>query len=152
LKDGKFLQTDQSATSATLGDGGIYSNLEDLAKWDDALANHRLLSEQEMRTALVPVKLNDGSQTYWPSEPDGDNLDPGKPVSYGFGWFLDPYQGRPRMWHSGSTMGFHTVIERLTSRRLTIVILCNRTDLEPAKLALEVAAIYLEKAKQAEPN
>ena len=152
LKDGKFLQTDQSATSATLGDGGIYSNLEDLAKWDDALANHRLVSEQEMRPALVPVKLRDGSQTHWPSEPGGDNLDPGKPVSYGFGWFLDPYQGRPRMWHSGSTMGFHTVIERLTSRRLTIVILCNRTDLEPAKLALEVAAIYLEKAKQAEPN
>src|SRR6266478_405221 len=30
-------QTDQSSTSATLGDGGIYSNLEDLAKWDDAL-------------------------------------------------------------------------------------------------------------------
>ena len=152
LNDGKFLQTDQSATSATLGDGGVYSNLEDLAKWDDALANHRLLSQQEMRPALVPIKLNDGSQTHWPSEPDGDNLDPGKPVSYGFGWFLDPYQGRPRMWHSGTTIGFRTVIERLTSRRLTIVILCNRADLEPAKLALEVAAIYLGKAKPVEQN
>jgi CubicO group peptidase (beta-lactamase class C family) len=145
LENGKFLETDQSATSATLGDGGIYSNLEDLSKWDDALAHHRLVSEQEMQPALVPVKLNDGSQTYWPSAPDGDNLDPGKPVAYGFGWFLDPYRGRPRMWHSGSSIGFRTVIERFPSRRLTIVILCNRADLEPAKLALEVAAVYLEK-------
>ena len=152
LNDGKFIQTDQSSTSATLGDGGIYSNLEDLSKWDDALANHKLLSEQEMRPALIPVKLADGSQTHWPSEPDGDNLDPGKPVSYGFGWFLDPYQGRSRMWHSGSTMGFRTVIERFSSHRLTVVILCNRADLDPAKLALEVAAICLEKAKQVEPS
>src|SRR5205807_4692362 len=34
---GKFIPTDQSSTSATLGDGGVYSNLEDLARWDDAL-------------------------------------------------------------------------------------------------------------------
>ncbi len=34
---GVWLETDQSPTSATLGDGGIYSSLEDLIKWDDAL-------------------------------------------------------------------------------------------------------------------
>lgn len=33
-----FVERDQSSTSATLGDGGIYSNLSDLAKWDDALS------------------------------------------------------------------------------------------------------------------
>src|SRR5580704_5207518 len=44
-KDGdSFKEADQSSTSATLGDGGIYSNLEDLAKWDDARGNHTLLS------------------------------------------------------------------------------------------------------------
>jgi len=31
---------DQSSTSATQGDGGIYSNLADLARWDDALERH----------------------------------------------------------------------------------------------------------------
>ncbi len=30
-------ETDQSPTSATLGDGGVYSSLDDLAKWDQAL-------------------------------------------------------------------------------------------------------------------
>jgi len=132
----RFIETDQSSTSATLGDGGVYSNLEDLAKWDGALENHTLLSEAELRAALTPVKLNDGSEPHWPANPNDDNLRPGQPVSYGFGWFLDPYEGRPRMWHTGGTMGFRTVIERFTADKLTIVVLSNRTDLDPEKLAL----------------
>ena len=138
-----FKETDQSSTSATLGDGGIYSNLEDLAKWDDALRNQTLLSEKEMRPALTPVKLNDGSEPHWPTQPNGDNLHPGKPVSYGFGWFLDPYNGHARMWHTGSTMGFRTVIERFLGENLTIIILSNRTDLDPEKLSLQAADLFL---------
>src|SRR5882724_7021266 len=140
---GLFKETDQSSTSATLGDGGIYSNLEDLARWDDALRNHTLLTEKEFQPALTPVKLNDGSEPRWPLEPNDDNLHPGKPVSYGFGWFLDPCQGHPRMWHTGTTMGFRTVIERFTEGAgLTVIILCNRTDLDPEKLALQIASYY----------
>lgn len=138
-----FKETDQSSTSATLGDGGIYSNLEDLAKWDDALRNHTLLSEKELRPALTPVKLNDGSEPHWPTQPNGDNLHPGKPVSYGFGWFLDPYNGHARLWHTGSTMGFRTVIERFLGENLTIIILSNRTDLDPEKLSLQAADLFL---------
>jgi CubicO group peptidase (beta-lactamase class C family) len=136
-------ETDQSSTSATLGDGGIYSSLEDLVKWDEALRNHILLGAEEMAPALVPGKLANGSPTLWPAAGNDDNLHPGKPVSYGFGWFLDPYQGHPRMWHTGSTMGFRTVIERFTTDDLTIVILCNRTDLDPEALALKTADLYL---------
>jgi CubicO group peptidase (beta-lactamase class C family) len=137
-------ETDQSSTSATLGDGDIYSNLEDLAKWDDALRTHILLSEKEFQLALTPVKLNDGSEPHWPKEANDDNLHPGKPVSYGFGWFLDPYQAHSRMWHTGSTMGFRTVIERFAELDgLTVIILSNRTDLDPEKLSLQVADIFL---------
>jgi CubicO group peptidase (beta-lactamase class C family) len=136
-------ETDQSSTSATLGDGGIYSNLEDLAKWDDALRNHTLLSDEEMVPALVPAKLANGKPTLWPVAANGDNLHPGKPVSYGFGWFLDSYWGIPRMWHTGSTMGFRTIIERFTANHLTIIILCNRTDLDPEALAVTTADLYL---------
>jgi CubicO group peptidase (beta-lactamase class C family) len=125
---GGFVESDQSPTSATLGDGGVYSNLEDLAKWDAALAAHTLLSEKEMQAALTQVRLNDQS---------GPTTE-GKPVSYGFGWFLDPYKGHSRMWHSGSTLGFRTVIDRFTNEKLTVVILCNRTDLDPSELALRV--------------
>jgi CubicO group peptidase (beta-lactamase class C family) len=142
-QDPTFHETDQSSTSATLGDGGIYSNLDDLAKWDDALRNHTLLNAEEMAPALVPAKLAKGSPTFWPAAPNDDNLHPGKPVAYGFGWFLDPYQGRPRMWHTGSTMGFRSVIERFTTNNLTILILCNRTDLDPEALAAKTADLYL---------
>jgi CubicO group peptidase (beta-lactamase class C family) len=136
---GGFVETDQSPTSATQGDGGVYSNLRDLAKWDRALENHQLLSESEMLPALTPARLADGSEPRWPTTPGADNLNPGKPVTYGFGWFLDSYAGRPRMWHLGSTRGFSTAIERFTTQKLTIVVLCNRTDLDASQLALQVA-------------
>jgi CubicO group peptidase (beta-lactamase class C family) len=143
-KDGAgFRETDQSPTSATLGDGGVYSNLEDLAKWDEALRVSQLVSPGAMKPALTPVRLDDGSEPRWPSDAGGDNLDPGRPVSYGFGWFLDPWKGRPRMWHQGSTVGFRTAIERFPDDGLTVVVLCNREDLEPRALALEVAGKYL---------
>ena len=113
IDNGKILETDQSSTSATLGDGGIYSNLEDLAKWDEALSQHALLSEAEMRAALIPVATLDGAP-HWDSGPgDADPL-AGRPVWYGFGWFLDPYKGHPRMWHYGETVGFKSSLQRFS--------------------------------------
>jgi CubicO group peptidase (beta-lactamase class C family) len=142
---GGFEETDQSSTSATQGDGGVYSNLADLAKWDEALEKDTLLSEAEMNAALTPVTLANGQPAKWPATPGGDNLAPGKPVSYGFGWFLDPYRSHARMWHFGSTMGFGTAIERFPADQLSVIVLCNRTDLDPGKLALQVADVMFEK-------
>ena len=142
-RPGGFVETDQSSTSATLGDGGVYSNLEDLARWDEALENHALLGESEMRPALRPAVLSDGAAPLWPATPGEDNLAPGQPVSYGFGWFLDPYRGRARMWHYGSTMGFGAAIERFPKQKITVVVLCNRTDLDPGQLALRAADLLL---------
>ncbi len=128
---------DQSPTSATLGDGGVYSSLDDLARWDQALASNTLLSEAEMATAITPVKVSDGSV----QEPDG------KPAAYGFGWFLNPYHEHRRMWHYGETVGFRTTIQRFTDDRLTIIVLCNRDDLVPADLALKVADLFLNQPR-----
>jgi CubicO group peptidase (beta-lactamase class C family) len=134
-----FIESDQSSTSATLGDGGVYSNLGDLAKWDTALRTGALLSQEEMKAGKLPTRLLDRTEPHWPAQPGDDNLNPGQPVSYGFGWFLDPYKGRARMWHSGTTQGFRTVVERFTEENLTVIILCNRTDLDPSALALQGA-------------
>jgi CubicO group peptidase (beta-lactamase class C family) len=130
---GVWREQDQSPTSAVLGDGGVYSSLEDLAKWDRALAHHTLLREAEMKPAITPVKVADGSV----QEPDG------RPAAYGFGWFLNPYRDHPRMWHYGETVGFRTTIQRFVNHNLTIIILCNRDDLVPANLALKVADLFL---------
>ena len=60
---------DQSPTSAVLGDGGIYSNLNDLAKWIRALDQCKLLDCQTLTESWTTAKLNDGT-----------------PTNYGFGW------------------------------------------------------------------
>ena len=133
--DDGWRETDQSSTSATLGDGGIYTSLSDMAKWDAALREHKLLSEKEMEPALVPVTV-DGKRT---TEPNG------KPVSYGFGWFLDPYKGHPRMWHYGETMGFRSTIQRFPKDGLTVIVLANRVDLVPSEYALRVVDLFLQK-------
>ena len=127
-------ETDQSSTSATLGDGGIYTSIDDLAKWDRALRDHMLLGEAEMQPALTPVQPSGGPA----SSSDG-------PVSYGFGWHLEPYKGHQRMWHDGETTGFRTTIQRFPNDDLTLIVLANRVDIDPKGLALKAADLYLER-------
>jgi CubicO group peptidase (beta-lactamase class C family) len=134
-KDGSWQETDQSPTSAVLGDGGIYTSIDDLVNWDRALREHTLLSAAEMQAALTPVEPSGGPAKY----------ESGQPVSYGFGWFLDPYNGHKRMWHDGSTVGFRTTIQRFPDDDLTVIVLANREDADPAELALKVSDLYLPK-------
>ena len=131
-----FKETDQSPTSAVLGDGGIYTSIDDLVKWDRALQERTLVSETETQPALTPVHVSDALPTS-----EGHN------VSYGFGWFLDPYKGHRRIWHDGETIGFRTTIQRFPQDKLTIIVLANRTDVDPAKLALNVADLFLEQKR-----
>jgi CubicO group peptidase (beta-lactamase class C family) len=115
-------RTDQSLTSAVLGDGGIYSSIDDLAKWDAALYDNRLLRSESLRLAFTPATKTD---------------DPA--VQYGFGWRMTGES----LWHSGETMGFRNAIVRFPQHRLTVVVLTNRDAGEPYFLALAIAKIYL---------
>jgi CubicO group peptidase (beta-lactamase class C family) len=148
----KFVEADQSPTSATLGDGGIYSNVVDMGKWDEGLRNHTLLSEKEMEPAVTPVRLADGSLPRWPRNPRSTDTTEPPPVLYGFGWMLDPYKGHARIAHDGGTMGFRTTIQRFVNDHLTIVVLCNRTDINPEDLALKVADLELEQLAEIASN
>ena len=130
--DERWQFSDQSPTSAVLGDGGIYSSIEDLARWDLALINHTLVDQNEMRPAFTPAKV------------EGVKLPDGTPAAYGFGWFLNPYKGHKRMWHYGDTSGFQTAIQRFPDEKLTVIVLANRTDLDIPGLALRVAELYLK--------
>ncbi|HET8818096.1 MAG TPA: serine hydrolase domain-containing protein [Xanthomonadaceae bacterium] len=121
LVDGAWVRTDQGPTSAVLGDGGVYSSIDDLAKWDAALQDDRLLSGESRRLAFTPHAATD---------------DPA--VHYGYGWRIT---GDAR-WHSGETIGFRNVIVRWPGRRLTVVVLTNRNAPEPHALALEIGALF----------
>jgi CubicO group peptidase (beta-lactamase class C family) len=119
---GSWLRTDQSLTSATLGDGGIYSSIDDLAKWDAALCGDALLRPASLRLAFQAWVGTDDPQ-----------------VQYGFGWRITA----DMRWHSGETLGFRTVILRYLERRLTVLLLTNRNDLSPYATAVAVAREFL---------
>lgn len=124
--DGRWVRTDQSTTSAVLGDGGIYSSIADLAKWDAALYDDRLLSDQSRQLAFSPhVRVT------------------GEPyqAAYGFGWRITG----DSLWHSGETIGFRNVIVRYPRQRLTVVILSNRNDPEPYHTALAIARLFMDR-------
>ncbi|MEO8193815.1 MAG: serine hydrolase domain-containing protein [Gemmatimonadales bacterium] len=123
LKDGSWTRKDQSTTSAVLGDGGIYSSIDDMAKWDAALYDSRLLSDESRRLAFTPHTGTDDSD-----------------VKYGFGWRI---MGET-LWHSGETSGFRNVIVRYPARRLTVVLLTNRDDPKPYETAIAVARMYID--------
>lgn len=136
LRGTSWRETDQDSTSATLGDGGVYTSVADMALWDKALQEHTLLNEAEMKPALTAVRPSARA-----AEENGHS------VSYGFGWFVDPYRGHPRMWHYGETVGFRTSIQRFPADDLTVVVLCNRADFAAPELALKIADLYLDRAK-----
>jgi CubicO group peptidase (beta-lactamase class C family) len=136
-----FSEADQSSTSATQGDGGIYSNLEDLSKWDDALREQTLLSETDFLPAITSAKLPPGTQAKL-AEDVPDSLR-GKASAYGFGWFLYLQGTHPLLWHYGDTMGFKSAILRYTRDNVTVIVLSNRSDLDPGTLALKAASLLL---------
>jgi CubicO group peptidase (beta-lactamase class C family) len=119
--------TDQSVTSAVLGDGGVYSSIEDLYKWDQALYTSKLVSFETMKLALTPELATNG--------PDS--------TGYGFGWYIDEYKGRMRARHGGSTRGFRNVIQRFPHDEFTVIILTNRSEPGVESLAEELVDLYL---------
>ncbi len=122
LIDGHWQRTDQSTTSAVLGDGGIYASIDDLERWDAALYDDRLLRQPWRELATSPATRTD---------------EPHVPY-YGFGWRLEG----DLQWHSGESIGFRNVILRWPSRRFTVIVLSNRDEPEPFVLAQRIAADF----------
>ena len=115
------LFSDQSTTSAVLGDGGIYSSVADLYNWDQALYTNKLVSEDTFTKITTPGLKG-----------------------YGFGWRIDDLDGHYRMSHTGSTCGFRNALQRYSVDKLTIIILTNRREPDVEPLADEIARLYLD--------
>jgi CubicO group peptidase (beta-lactamase class C family) len=125
---GQYVNRDYDLTDI-FSAGAVVSTVLDMAKWNTALDQHTLLNaatEQEMWT---PARLNNGTTH-----------------AYGFGWFLDPLQGRPNIGHSGSTSGFSASIQRFPQDGLAVIVLTNADETGVAtKVAKEIALLYLGK-------
>ncbi|MEO1079088.1 MAG: serine hydrolase domain-containing protein [Pseudomonadota bacterium] len=111
---------DQSLYSAVLGDGGVYSSLNDLYLWDQSLYTDVILPDAVRQQMLTP------------------SLE-----TYGLGWRIDRYRGHLRYHHSGSTSGFRNFMQQFPERRLTVIVLTNRAEPDVKALAEKVGDLFL---------
>jgi CubicO group peptidase (beta-lactamase class C family) len=115
LEDGKYaLATNWDMTWAG-GAGALYSTVEDLYTWNEALFNGKVLQEKSLKQAFTPVILNNGKK------PD---------ATYGYGWQLGAYRGKETVEHSGGLHGFLSHLIRYPKENVTVAILTNITPQE----------------------
>ena len=121
---GGFMRTDQSNTSAVLGDGGIYTSIHDLLAWSRALDAHTLIDAATQQLIWTPQRLTGGGE-----------------ASYGFGWWIARDDWGTRVWHNGETRGFTNGIVKYPERGIAVMLLTNRTGGEPWELARAIARL-----------
>ena len=107
----------------TTGAGGMYSNIYDLHKWDQALYTESLVSKETLEEAFTPAQLNNGGYT-----------------QYGFGWGVSENDGKKSVQHSGGLAGYRTFIKRNLYDNSGYIILTNhgnQSNLTPIYRALD---------------
>lgn len=121
-REGAWARTDQSSTSAVLGDGGIYSSVSELYRWSRSLETRELLADS-LRALIFQRN----------SKSDSAGVD------YGFGWYLESKHSLPRTRHTGSSIGFRNAIIRCPTLGATIIVLTNRSSANAGALADKIA-------------
>ncbi len=109
-----------------IGDGGVFTSIDDLVKWDRVYQDHALGGPALVRTLLTPGVLNDGTRT-----------------GYAFGLELGTYRGLQTVAHGGAFVGFRTAILRFPAERVSIAVLCNVAQADPDRLSRRVADVVL---------
>jgi CubicO group peptidase (beta-lactamase class C family) len=112
-----------------IGDGGVFTTVEDWARWD---AN--FLRPVVGGDALVPTLLSRGVLT------SGDTID------YAFGLRHGSYHGLPTIGHGGAFVGYRADYVQFPTHRTSIVALCNFAESEPGRRTRAVADVLLEDA------
>ena len=125
--DSGFVDSDQSLTSAILGDGGIYSSALDLLKWDKEINNPTLLPKEKFSKIFEKGKTTSG-----------------KEFDYGYGWRLDPYKNYYRPYHTGGTSGFSNIYMKIPELKLTIIVLINIRDYDAKGYAEKIADLFIK--------
>lgn len=94
--------------------GGVYSNVDDMSRWDRSFGTDKVAPAAVVREALTP-------QVRCPS---GGCLD--SPSSgYAFGWLYDKLNGHRYLYHPGLLQGYHTSNAYLPDDDIAVVVLSN---------------------------
>lgn len=91
---------------------GLISNVIDLAKYHRAIDNNVFMSKESRLRAFSPF-----------APPVGEK------ASYGFGWFVQFFQGIKLVWHYGFQDGYIAVILKVPRERASLIILTNSSGL-----------------------
>ena len=126
LENGTWTKTDQSSTSAVLGDGGIYTNVVEYAKWISALWSHKLVDKETQDKIWSKTALENG-----------------KIIDYGYGWHLEKLLGITHPFHDGSSIGFRNSVGVFPAQKLMVIVLTNRHEHDPIEEVHKIAALYL---------
>jgi CubicO group peptidase (beta-lactamase class C family) len=94
--------------SWTTAAGNIVSTAGDLARWDIALENGRIIDRSDLKLMMTPATLSNGSRD-----------------DYGFGWWIDPVRGHTDIYHDGDTFGMSSSNNIFPEYHLEIVVLEN---------------------------
>ncbi len=118
----EYMLNDYHLVNDVRGDGGIYSTLNDLYKWNMALVNYKVLPKEYLDEAWSSGTLNNGKKT-----------------NYGFGWSLGDKTKPKAVSHSGGWVGFVTYLYNEIETKSGYVILTNNSigDLSDIKKAID---------------
>lgn len=109
-----------------IGAGGLYSNLDDLRKWDENYYTHKVGGEELQRMIHTRGVLN-----------KGDTL------TYAFGNNVTTYRGLRVTDHGGALMGYRAHLLRFPDQHFSVVETCNLGSIDTGPLAQAVAEVYL---------
>ena len=123
----QFGKLDDYNSTEMFGDGGLYSTVEDLLKWDQALYTELLVKPSTLADAFMPGRVMEGTSTY------------------GFGWNIAEGPNGKFVWHTGNTAGFRAYIQRRLDQHRTIIILTNTGPSKRIEIAEAINAILDQK-------
>ena len=135
-----FEERDYSPFNLLHGDGGIYSTLDDLAKWRCAFEPGVLLTTKTLSVIGEPARLDNGERVT-------DTL---RGEGYSMGWFLDTIAGTPIWIHGGGWAAFRHAIAYAPGAGVWAIVLTNRSDTAPYEMAAHLLETALTDAASPE--
>jgi CubicO group peptidase (beta-lactamase class C family) len=121
-KNNEKINSDYLDMTVPYSAGSLYSTVEDLFAWNEALFSDKLLSAKS-REAMMTVDKN----------------------NYAYGLAVHQQHNRKRVFHGGGINGFNTILARFPEEKITIVVLRNADygAPDPGKISQDLAAIVL---------
>ncbi|MFL5585256.1 MAG: serine hydrolase domain-containing protein [Gemmatimonadaceae bacterium] len=113
--------------------GGLVSTVEDMAKWEIALEQGKILKASTLAQMAMPIKLKNDSIV---QESDG--------TRYGLGWDLPTWQGHRVMAHGGDHVtGFTAIFARFIDDKVAVIVLTNLMPFDIRAVTMGVAGFYV---------